>query len=79
MATTIYNVSTKGGEQMAYYPSSAKYERDNLLRVMVKFNRKTEPELVERVEEQDSKAGYLKRLVKEDVERDGNAQDTENE
>ena len=61
---------------MAYYPSSAKYERDNLLRVMVKFNRKTEPELVERVEEQDSKAGYLKRLVKEDIEREGNAQES---
>ncbi len=62
---------------MTYYPSSAKYERENLLRVMVKFNRKTEPELVERVEQQESKAGYLKRLVKEDIERDGDAQDEE--
>lgn len=55
---------------MTYYPSNAKYERENLLRVMVKFNRKTEPELVERIESQENKAGYLKSLVKSDIERD---------
>ncbi len=64
---------------MTYYPSSAKYEREKLLRVMVKFNRKHEPDLVERMEQQENKAGYLKRLVKEDIEREGNAQGNENE
>ena len=62
---------------MAYYPTNRRYERENLLKVSVAFNRKTEPDLVERMEEQDSKAGYLKRLVKEDIERDGNAQGDE--
>ena len=62
---------------MTYYPSSAKYEREKLLRVMVKFNRKNESELVERMEQQENKAGYLKRLVKEDIEREGNAQGEE--
>lgn len=55
---------------MTYYESNARYERENLMRVMVKFNRKTEPELVERMEEQENRAGYLKRLVKDDIERD---------
>ena len=55
---------------MAYYPSNAKYERENLLRVMVKFNKKTEPDLVDRVEREPQKATYLKRLVKEDIERE---------
>lgn len=55
---------------MVYYESNAKYEKENLLRVLVKFNRKTEPELVERMESQENKAGYLKRLVKDDIERD---------
>lgn len=64
---------------MTHYPSSARYERENLLRVLVKFNRNTEPDLVERMEEQDNKAGYIKRLVKEDIGRGGNAQDQENE
>ena len=60
---------------MTYYPSSAKYEREKLLCVMVKFHREREADLVERMEQQDNKAGYLKRLVKEDIERAGNAQD----
>ena len=64
---------------MTYYPSSAKYEREKLLRVMVKFHREREADLVERMEQQENKAGYLKRLVKEDIEREGNAQDQENE
>lgn len=60
---------------MAYYPANKRYAEKNLLKVTVSFNRNTEPELVERVEAQESKAGYLKRLVKEDVERGGNAQE----
>ena len=62
---------------MTYYPANKRYERDTLLKVTVSFNRNTEPDLVERMEEQDSKAGYLKRLVKEDVERDSGAPENE--
>lgn len=58
---------------MTYYPANQKYERGTLLKVSVAFNRNTEPELVERVEAEENRAGYLKRLVKEDIERDGNA------
>lgn len=64
---------------MTYYPSSAKYEREKLMRVMVKFHREHEADLVERMEQQDNKAGYIKRLVREDIERDGNAQGQEKE
>lgn len=64
---------------MVYYESNARYEKENLLRVLVKFNRKTEPDLAERVESQENRAGYLKRLVKEDIERESDAQDKENE
>lgn len=62
---------------MTYYPSNQRYEREKLLRVSVAFNRNTEPDLVERMEQQEKKAAYLKRLVKEDIERDGNAQGDE--
>ncbi len=55
---------------MPYYPSSKRYEDKNILGVRVKFNRKTEPELVERIEREPKKATYLKRLVKEDIERE---------
>ena len=57
-----------------YYPANKRYEQNTLLKVTVAFNRNTEPELVERMEQQESKAGYLKRLVKEDIDRDGESQ-----
>jgi hypothetical protein len=60
---------------MAYYPSNAKYERENLVAVRVAFNKRTEPELVERIEREDNKAGYIKKLVKEDIERERQAGD----
>lgn len=64
---------------MTYYPTNNRYEKENLLRVMVKFNRKTEPDLVERMEGKLNRAGYLKQLVKEDIqrERDARGQDKE--
>lgn len=55
---------------MPYYPSSKRYEDKNILGVRVKFNRKTEPELVERIEREQKKATYLKRLVREDIRRE---------
>jgi len=55
---------------MPYYPSSKKYEDENILGVRVKFNRRTEPELVERVEREPKRATYLKRLVREDIRRE---------
>lgn len=58
---------------MTYYPSNRRYEKENLLKVSVAFNRRTEPDLVERMEQQEQRASYLKRLVKEDIEREGNA------
>ena len=54
---------------MTYYPTNQRYEKEKLLKVTVAFNRNREPELVERMEAQENKAGYLKRLVREDVER----------
>lgn len=54
------------------YPSKKRYESEKVLKVTVGFSRISEPELVEMVEKQESRAGYLKRLVKEDVEREKN-------
>lgn len=55
---------------MVYYPANKRYRDKAIVRVSVDFNRNTEPELVERIEQQESKAGYIKRLVREDIERE---------
>lgn len=55
---------------MPTYPSKKRYDEKNLVRVTVGFNRKTEPELVQRIEAEESRATFLKRLVREQVERE---------
>lgn len=55
---------------MVVYPSKKRYDEKNIVRVSVAFNRKTEPELAERVEKEESKASFLKRLVREEIERE---------
>ncbi len=59
-----------------YYPSNARYEKKNLVKVVTAFNRKTEPELVKRIEQEENKAGYIKRLVREDIEREAQQSET---
>lgn len=56
------------------YPSKRKYESEKVLKVTVGFSRISEKELVERIEREPSRAGYLKRLVRDDIarEKDGN-------
>ena len=54
---------------MAMYPTQNRYIKKVMRPVMVSFNRNTEPELVEWIEQQENKQGYIKRLVREDMER----------
>lgn len=52
------------------YPSKKKYEKETMLKVTVGFNRNTEPELVERIEREKSRAGYLKQLARDALEKE---------
>ncbi len=59
---------------MPDYPSKIRYDKKNVVRITTAFNRNTEPELVKRIEraaEEEGKAKYIKRLVREDVEKNG--------
>lgn len=58
---------------MTTYPANKRYKEKNIVMVGVPVNRKTEADILERIEraaEEESKAGYLKRLVREDIARD---------
>lgn len=58
-----------GGETLTdKYAPQQRYKAANIVKVTVDFNRKTEPDLVEKIEEQENKAGYLKNLIKKDIE-----------
>ena len=44
------------------------YEKENIRQIKLKLNRKTEPELIEWIEKQENIQGYIKRLIREDME-----------
>ena len=58
----------KEGKKMTETPSK-RYKRENILTIWLKLNRKTEPELVKQVENQPNKNGYLKSLIRRDIEK----------
>lgn len=45
------------------------YEKENIRQIRLKINRKTEPELIEWIEQQDNIQGYIKQLIREDMKR----------
>lgn len=58
---------------MTYYPANKRYEAANIVKVTIGFNRKTEPELLARIQskgESEGRAGYVKRLIREDMRRE---------
>ena len=48
---------------------SQRYQNKAIRRFMVKVNRFTESDILERLEGQESVQGYIKRLIREDIER----------
>ena len=45
------------------------YEKENIRQIRLKINRKTEPELLEWIEKQGNIQGYIKQLIREDMDR----------
>lgn len=48
----------------------AKYDRENAVSLVMKLNRKTDQDILARLAAVDSKQGYIKRLIREDMARD---------
>ena len=64
---------------MATGETLKKWRKENQYRLAIDFNRNSDSDrpLIEKLEEQDNKAAFVKGLIKEAVER-GNAQEQEN-
>lgn len=48
----------------------AKYDRENAVSLVMKLNRKTDQDILTRLAAVESKQGYIKRLIREDIARD---------
>lgn len=51
------------------YPSVRKYRKKNVLHVGIDFNRNTEPKLVDKIESVENRSGYVKDLIRRDIEK----------
>lgn len=48
--------------------ASMKYDAKNTIKFTVKLNRKTDKELIEQMESVSNKSGYIKGLIRKDIE-----------
>ena len=51
------------------YASQAKYNAENTKRYVIKVMLKTESDIIERLEEEENKSGYIKHLIREDIKK----------
>lgn len=49
----------------------ARYDAANTIQVKMKLNKKTDKDILKRLDEVDSKQGYIKRLIREDIAERG--------
>ena len=48
---------------------SPAYDRENTTQIRLKLNNKTDADILEWLAKQPSKQGYIKRLIREDIEK----------
>ena len=68
MPKTIY---TPEEARRAKNISNARYDKDNTRQVKFKFNLKTDADILARLAAEPSMQGYIKRLIREDIARNG--------
>lgn len=52
---------------MAQPPSKTRWDKENTVVVTMKLNKKTDADILEKLESVDSKQGYIKELIRADL------------
>ena len=55
--------------------ATAQYDRENTRRINLKLNKKTDDDIIKWLEAQKNIQGYLKRLIREDMQKEENEND----
>lgn len=55
----------------AHLRASAKYDAKNTKQVMLKLNKKTDADILRKLDEVPNKQGYIKGLIREDIKQEG--------
>ena len=62
-----------GKSSQARISANARYNEKNVIQVKFGFNKKTDSDIIEHLEkvsERESKQGYIKRLIREDIKKE---------
>lgn len=52
---------------MGKYEAQERYDKDNTIQIRLKLNKKTDADIIEKLDSVDNKQGYIKRLIREDA------------
>ena len=52
---------------MGKYDAQERYDKENTIQIRLKLNRKTDADIIEKLNSVDNKQGYIKRLIREDA------------
>lgn len=52
---------------MGKYEAQERYDKKNTIQIRLKLNRKTDADIIEKLNSVASKQGYIKRLIREDA------------
>ena len=68
MPKTVY---TPEEARRAQNEAKARYDAQNARHISMKFNKKTDADILAKFDEQESVQRYIKRLIREDIARNG--------
>jgi hypothetical protein len=51
--------------------ANERYDKENTIRLSLKLNKTTDADILAKLESVESKQGYIKELIREDIRRDG--------
>ena len=57
----------KGGDKVTQSDNSSRYNKLNTTTLCIRLNRKTDTDIIERLKAVQSKQGYVKRLIRQDI------------
>lgn len=65
------NARQREYEKRTGYAAKLKYTKEKTKRYVIEVIKSTESDIYEKMEKQDNKAGYIKALIREDIEKNG--------
>ena len=52
------------------YAAQSRYDAANTLMIAVKFNRKTDADIIDRLGKEANRQGYIKKLIRADIKKE---------